>query len=89
MLQGNIEIENYIEVACIVQIFYYYNGRLSLTNGFLSVPDRETRLSSEKISIKILHEMFKDTKSHGLVSLQLISALNFFLLEMLVYQKIQ
>ena len=32
----------------------------------------------EKISIKTLYEMFKDTKSHGLVSIQFLSVLNVF-----------
>ena len=32
--------------------------------------------SSEKISIKTLYEMFKDTKSHGLISLQFSLTLN-------------
>ena len=78
MLQGNIEIENYVELLCVVQMFYYYNGRLPLTNGLLPVPDGETPPSSEKISIKTLYEMFKDAKSHGLFSLQFLSTLNFF-----------
>ena len=78
MLQGNIEIENYVELLCVVQMFYYYNGRLPLTNGLLPVPDGETPPSSEKISIKTLSEMFKDAKSHGLFSLQFLSTLNFF-----------
>ena len=78
MLQGNIEIENYVELLCVVQMFYYYNGRLPLTNRLLPVPDGETPPSSEKISIKTLYEMFKDAKSHGLFSLQFLSTLNFF-----------
>ena len=59
-------------------MFYYYNGRLSLTNGLLVVPDGESPPGSEKISLKSLYEMFKDAKSHGLVSLQVLSALNIF-----------
>ena len=59
-------------------MFYYYNGRLSLTNGLLVVPDGESAPGSEKISLKSLYEMFKDAKSHGLVSLQVLSALNIF-----------
>ena len=59
-------------------MFYYYNGRLSMTNGFLVVPDGESPPSSEKMSLKFLYEMFKDAKSHGLVSLQVLSALNIF-----------
>ena len=73
-----MEIEDSIAVLSIFQMFYYYNGRLPLTNGLLLVPDRETPQGSEKISLKSLYEMFKDTKSHGLVSLQFLSALNIF-----------
>ena len=36
-----VEIENSVELLCIFQMFYYYNGRLPLTNGLLSVPDGE------------------------------------------------
>ena len=42
------------------------------------MPDGETPEGSEKISMKTLYELFKDTKSHGLVSLQFLSALNLF-----------
>ena len=59
-------------------MFYYFNGRLSLTNDFLPLPDGETPDDSERMSIKTLYEMFKATKSHGLVSLQFLSALNIF-----------
>ena len=41
----------------------------------LIVPDGEVPIGTEKINSKNLHEMFKDTKSHGLVSLQIIGAL--------------
>ena len=58
---------------------YYFNGRLSLTNGLLPAPDAETYPGAEKISIKRLYELYKGTKSHGLVLLQFLSALNLFL----------
>ena len=56
-----------------MQLFYYLNGRLPLTNGLLIVPDGE-----EKINLKNLYEMFKDTPSHDLVSLQFLSGLGIF-----------
>ena len=71
-----LKIEDYIELLNLFQLFYYFNGRPPLTNGLLLIPDGETPDSSEKISIKTLYEMFKDTKSHGLVSLQFLLALN-------------
>ena len=49
-----------------------------MTNGLLPVPDGETSPGAQKISLKWLSEHFKDTKSHGPVSLQFLSALNFF-----------
>ena len=84
MVKSIVDIENSIDILCIFQMFYDYNGQLPLTNGLFLVPDGETLRGSEEISLKSLSEMFKDTKSHGLVSLQFILAL-----EMLVYQKIQ
>ena len=59
-------------------MFYYFNGRLPPTYGLLPVPDGETPEGSRKISLKTLYETFKDTKSHGLVSIQFSLALNLF-----------
>ena len=59
-------------------MFYYFNGRLPLTNALLLVSDGEMPEESEKISLKSLYEMLKDTKSHGIVSVQFLSALNLF-----------
>ena len=84
VVKSTVDIENSIDILCIYQMFYDYNGQLPLTNGLFLVPDGETPRGSEKISLKSLYEMLKDTKSHGLVSLQFLLAL-----EMLVYQKIQ
>ena len=42
------------------------------------MPDGETSSGAQKISLKWLSEHFKDTKSHGPISLQFLSALNFF-----------
>ena len=86
-VQSIIEIEDSIELLCIFQMFYYFDWRL--TNGLLRVPDGETPEESEKISLKTLYEMFKDTKSHGLVSLQFLLVISIFLVETLSYQKTQ
>ena len=59
-------------------MFCYFNGRLCLTNGLLIVPDGEVPESTEKINLKLLYEMFKDTQSHGLVSLQFLCGLGIF-----------
>ena len=70
-------------------MFYYYNGRLPLTNGLLPVADGKTKSDSEKISLKTLYEMLKDTKSHGLASLLVYRHLTVFLVVTLVCQEIQ
>ena len=50
-------------------MFYYFNGRLPLTSSLLIVPDGEVPEGTEKVNLKLLYEMFKDTQSHGLVSI--------------------
>ena len=59
-------------------MFYYFNGRLPLTNGLLIVPDGEVPEGTKKINLKLLYKMFKDTESHGLVSIQLLCSLGIF-----------
>ena len=76
--QPIVEIQNSIELLRIFQMFCYFNRRLPLTNGLLPVPDDETPERSEKMSMKTLYELFKDTKSLRLVSLQFLLALNLF-----------
>ena len=67
-----VEIEDCIELLKLFQLFYYFNGRLPLKNGILLILDRENQDSSKKISLKMLHKIFKYTKSHGLVSVQFL-----------------
>ena len=59
-------------------MFHYFNIRLPLTNGLLIVSNSETPEGTEKINSKLLYEMFKDTKSHGLVYIQFFCALGIF-----------
>ena len=59
-------------------MFCYLKGKLPLTNGLLVVPDGETPEGTEKINLKLLYEMFKDTNSHGLVSIQFLFAIGIF-----------
>ena len=74
-VESIVDIQNYFEFLQIFILFYYF---LLLTNGLLQVPDGETPTGVKKISLKKLSELFKDIKSHGFVSLQFLSALNFF-----------
>ena len=69
-IKSIIEVKDCIELLKLFQLFYYLNGRLPLTNDLLPIPDGEAPDGSEKVSLKILYKMFKDTKSHGLVSIQ-------------------
>ena len=59
-------------------MFYHFNGRLPLTNGLLIIPDGKVPEGAEKINLKLLYEMFKDTQSHGLFSIQFLSVLGIF-----------
>ena len=71
-----VYVQNYIVPLQCFEFFYYFNGHLPLTNGLLPVPGGETHPSAEKISLKRLYELYRGTKSHGLVSLKFLSALN-------------
>ena len=59
-------------------MFYYFNGWFHLANGFLIVPDGDVPEGKEKIYLKQLYGMFKDTNSHGLISLQFLCVLGIF-----------
>ena len=72
------EIENATKMLSNFQLFYYLNGRLPLTNSLLPALDGEAPDGTDKINLKNLYEMFRDTNSHGLVSLQLLGALGIF-----------
>ena len=73
-----VQIENSAELLCCFEMFYYFNDCLPSTNGLLPVADGETQVNAEKIFLKYLYEFCKDTKLHGLVTLQFLLALNFF-----------
>ena len=80
-VRGSIRTKNFASLYVGVLMTHKIglkDGRLSLTNGFLAVPDEKTPPGSEKISLKSLYKMFNDTKSHRLPSLQSLSALNIF-----------
>ena len=78
-LKANSEnSENSVELWVFFKCFFYCNGRFPLTNRLLSVSDGEIPPGSERISLKLLYEMLKDTKSRGLVSLQFYRHLTFF-----------
>ena len=62
-------------------IFYYLNRRFPYTNTLLWASDgnKPNLISGEKISLKRLYELFRDTCLHRLVWIQFLAALNLFL----------
>ena len=77
-LINSLEIDNSVELLSTFQLLYHNNGRLSVTNGLFIFPDGEVPEGEEKINLKNLFEMFRYTKSHGLVSLQFLGVLSIF-----------
>ena len=63
------EVEDSQELLRIFQDFYTLTGRLPLSNELLVIPDREALPGESEVNITQLYELFKNTKSHGLVSL--------------------
>ena len=61
------------------QTFYSLNGRLPLSNGLLVVPDGDAPPGENKVNMKQLYELFKNTKSHGLVSLPFLGLIQYYL----------
>ena len=73
-----LEIENALELLSTFQLFYHNNSRLPLINGLLIVPDGEVPKREDKINLENLYEMFRYTKSHGLVSMHFLGVLGIF-----------
>ena len=69
------EIQDAQHLLTIFQMFYYHSGRLPFTNGLIIVPDEKVPHGMEKINLKNLYHMFKDTKSHRIVSLHFLCLL--------------
>ena len=61
--------------------FFYMNGKFPATNRLSWVPkgDNPEFNSVEILSLKRLYEFFIETRSHALVSVQFLAALNLFL----------
>ena len=74
------EVSNAQELMKIFQDFYTLMGRLPLSYGFLVVPDEDAP-PGEKLNTKHLYDWFKDTKSHGIVSLSFLGLIQYYLEE--------
>ena len=62
------------------QDFYSLTGRLSLSNSLLVVPDGDAP-PEEKLNMRQLYDLFKNTNSHGLVSLPFLGLVQYYLEE--------
>ena len=71
-------------MGTVFQMIYNLNERFPLTNALLIVTDGEVLEGEEQINLKpnklkTIAETFKDTNSHGLVSLQFLCELGIYL----------
>ena len=74
------EIEDAHELMKIFQDFYTLTGRLPLSNSLLVVQDGDVPLD-EKVNMRQLYDLYKNVKSHGLVSLPFLGLLQYYLEE--------
>ena len=72
------ELNDSIRMLNTFQDFYTSTGRLPGTNNLIIVPDGDTTGNSSKVNMKNLYDLFKNTKSHGLVSLPFLGLLLHF-----------
>ena len=70
-------IKDSMRLLNIFQDFYTTSGRLPTFNELLIVPDGDAQ-PEEKINMKQLYDLFKNTNSHGLVSLPFLGILFYF-----------
>ena len=64
----------------MIQEFYSITDRLPLSNSLLVVPDGDAPLE-EKLNMRHLYDLFKNTNSHGIVSLPFLGLIQFYLEE--------
>ena len=74
------EVSDAQELMKIFQDFYTLMGRLPLSKALLVVPDGDA-LSGEKLNMKHLYDLFKNTKSHGIVPLPFLGLIQYYLEE--------
>ena len=72
------EVKDSMRMLNIFQDFYTATGRLPTFNGPLVVPDEEAQSGENKINMKQLYDLFKNTDSHGLASLLFLGLLLHF-----------
>ena len=77
------DTQSAVELFHYFAIFYHINGRLPYTDGHLFVPDGETTpgIIGKKLSLKELLAKFFKSKSIGLVSFPILTALLLFFMK--------
>ena len=74
------EVSDAQEVLKIFQDFYSLTGRLPLSNNLLVVPDGDAP-PEEKLNMRHFYDLFKNTNSHGIVSLPFLGLIQYYLEE--------
>ena len=72
------EIQDSMRMLNLFQDFYTATKRLPTFNGLLVVPDGDAQPEENKVNMKQLYDLFKNTGSHGLVSLPYLGLLLHF-----------
>ena len=74
------EVSDAQDVLKIFQDFYSLTGRLPLSNILLVVPDGYAP-PEEKLNMRHFYDLFKNTNSHGIVSLPFLGLIQNYLKE--------
>ena len=72
------EIQDSMRMLNLFQDFYTATRRLPTFNGLLVVPDGDAQPGENKVNMKQVYDLFKNTGSHGLVSLPFLGLLLHF-----------
>ena len=72
------EVQDSMRMLNLFQDFYTATGRLPTFNGLLVVPDGDAQPGENEVNVKQLYDLFKNTSSHGLVSLPFLGLLLHF-----------
>ena len=72
------EVKDSMRMLNLFQDFYTATGRLLTFNGLLVVSDGDAQPGENKVNMKQLYDLFKNTGSHGLVSLPFLGLLLHF-----------
>ena len=70
------EVSDAQELMKIFQDLYTLTGRLPLSNGLLVLSDGDAP-PEEKLNMKHLYDLFKNTKSHGIVFLPFLGLIQY------------